>query len=61
MEQTRNTFKKIVGKRVGKLLLGETDVCKLVDNIVIYFEPQDNKTWTFSNLSKRTSTFHWHF
>ena len=53
--------KKIVAKLEGKLLFGETDVSKMVDNIMIYFEPQDTKIWIFSNSRNRTNTFHWHF
>ena len=46
---------------MGKLLLGETDVSKLEDNIIIYFKPQDIKIWLFSNLRNRTTTFRWHY
>ena len=43
--------KNLVTKRVGKLLLAETDVSKLVDNIIIYFKPQDIKIRIFCNLT----------
>jgi len=53
--------KKNSGKTCRKVLLGETDISKLVDNIIIYFESQDIKIWIFSNLSNRTITFRWYF